>query len=1023
ELEKNAPAYYTRQIENLLDTLIYAGMPLTLQEFAYLSGEGYISYRFLGLLDDLQAFISVTRSDRGNLYKVAHMQWEDEMKELHPEGAFQFRNRCSRLINEIEEGFTAVSDIIGKGFEGEYWLLMHLPSVYCRYHEEIMANQEEKLCMGSLERILTALVQDDHFRETFCSSFVQESGNGMLAADFREMIRDYNYCIELYKDMPCSNERGLYYTALRFYNPVMIELLKLYEYAIKKHENNMNSEQQLQLHMDIAWLKQNILLADDATESARQENLGNVLEEYQQIQKLVKNESLSMKINCTYAIAELSGDMGEMDEGIEIICMMIEYLKQHQDGNPLRSYQITRAFQLLSNLRAKDMLQRLGLYTDHLRENYRAVRKIKRDTDAEVLVDRIMNNESAESRNHIWDCYEQACSEYALAAQMKKITLQSAEHHFSGSDGDEDSLKDFKINVYIAVVEAVNRLNDIRTVTDEVKIGHFNDGTDHLSLIKQTVEDSLRFYHHKKQEMEETLPQDWIRTAAGCMAQEVLSDERRKFMTEAAVLLEHSIAASHGLGAASGIVYTDTAFALLPKKIRSRYMEACDTEYKTQFCQYLETCIRDERQPVISKEALCQVMEDYFRYIDTSPDNIDQILQYSQAAFSDGNSWDDYSRNFAEEWLEKGYIKVRRPILEACLSDKAGKCTVMSIESFRDVTGVWDRFIENEAVLLDIHLIRNNGYDDLQRTINFISGGCFSTLFSVRQLSEDYLLLQPKQVPEEWHLEDADLLAEMVLYQSDYRKVVTRTSADATVMLIKVADFYDAYEIAERLFNHQAVMMNMEDIDRDLAGRVLDFVVGACYCEGGSIQRLSSGIFMVSPGDITIKSEFDSRFEENQLSSPDHELPVADEAADFTLSCFDDIAQISKSIPLNQTVRLDLLHLSQEEKNRVRCFVKGVCIAMNGHVFDQGQQLNICLKRKESEDHKNIGPYICRPRISDDYEEACSMLLKGHTLIVNYECIDMESAQNVQDAISGCAWMLGCTWEQMGKATYIFSRE
>lgn len=1015
ELKKSAPVYYIRQIENLMDTLIYAGTPLTLQEFAYLSGEGYISYRLLGLLDDLQAFIAVTRSDRGNLYGLAHMQWEDEMKALHPEGGALFRSRCARLMEEIEISSENghLADIFKKGFEGEYWLLMHLPSIYCRYYDEIMGDRDEALCIGSIEKVLISLVRNVTFRDVFSQSILKKSEHRVLDVDFCEMIRDYNACVELYKDLPGSKQRGIYYTYLRFYNPVVIELLKLYENTFSKLENEIPFGEQIQMHMDIAYLKQHILLEDEATDSARQENLRNVLAEYEQISYLIKDDYLDLKMNCLYAIAELYRDMGETDEGIQTINTLMGLLKNMADEDSLKSYRMAKALQLLASLHSKEMLLRLDLYMEKLRANCRDIQKIKRESDAGDIRKQIMSAESDEVKSSIWQCYEQACKEYDMTVRL------------NSSVDDGDALRDFKAAVLTAIMVSISLLTEIRQAMDAVITDIFDGKGDSFYSIKEAVTDSVAYYTKKKQEIEAGCPADWIRMAEKGIEQSALSDEMQRDMTEAMVLLEHSVADDHGLGAASGIVYTDTAFASLPKKVRAKYLDACDEAYKKQFCEYIEHCMQNGQEPEVRKGAVCQTLEDYFRYIHTSPANIEQVILYAQAAFLETETWSNFRQDFSKKWLEKSYAQSRKQQLALRLPGT----TVITVESFETMRDIWDRILKNEPVLVDIRFMHDEKWDILERIIDCIAGGCFSTLFSVQQLSDEYLFVQPEEIPKEWHLDDADLLTKMVLYQSDYRKIVTQSSFD-TVVVVKVEVFDDAYKIAQLVFDHQAVLMNTEDIYIVLARRVLDFVTGICYCQGASIQRISSQLYLISPAGVNVggyynyfwETDIDSRADacDDEANHDDNDTFLSSEAAmNFTLHQFDEIYNVAKQIPLKVQTELDLASFDESTRNKAGYFMKGVCMAMDGRVIEKSLGLSVLLKGRSEKTEPNNMPYVCVPRETDDYKEICNKLLAGHTVIVNLERVDWACADNIMAAIFGCVWMLDCKIDPT--SDYIFT--
>ncbi|MCL6560701.1 MAG: cell division protein SepF [Firmicutes bacterium] len=67
--------------------------------------------------------------------------------------------------------------------------------------------------------------------------------------------------------------------------------------------------------------------------------------------------------------------------------------------------------------------------------------------------------------------------------------------------------------------------------------------------------------------------------------------------------------------------------------------------------------------------------------------------------------------------------------------------------------------------------------------------------------------------------------------------------------------FDDAQEIADHLKNRRPVIVNLEYVETDLARRVVDFVSGAVYALGGSVQKVGGGIFLFAPNNVDITSE------------------------------------------------------------------------------------------------------------------------------------------------------------------------
>ena len=84
-----------------------------------------------------------------------------------------------------------------------------------------------------------------------------------------------------------------------------------------------------------------------------------------------------------------------------------------------------------------------------------------------------------------------------------------------------------------------------------------------------------------------------------------------------------------------------------------------------------------------------------------------------------------------------------------------------------------------------------------------------------------------------------------------------RTSvANMEVCVIKPNSMEDTREIADTLLDNCTVLLNLEGIDVEVAQRVIDFSSGTCYALGGSLQKVSSYIFVLTPANVEISGDF-----------------------------------------------------------------------------------------------------------------------------------------------------------------------
>lgn len=67
------------------------------------------------------------------------------------------------------------------------------------------------------------------------------------------------------------------------------------------------------------------------------------------------------------------------------------------------------------------------------------------------------------------------------------------------------------------------------------------------------------------------------------------------------------------------------------------------------------------------------------------------------------------------------------------------------------------------------------------------------------------------------------------------------------IIFICPTDYDHVQSIAEHLKNMRVVIVNMEEVDRSLAKRIMDFLSGITYAISGSMQKLNPNIIIVLP--------------------------------------------------------------------------------------------------------------------------------------------------------------------------------
>ena len=81
-------------------------------------------------------------------------------------------------------------------------------------------------------------------------------------------------------------------------------------------------------------------------------------------------------------------------------------------------------------------------------------------------------------------------------------------------------------------------------------------------------------------------------------------------------------------------------------------------------------------------------------------------------------------------------------------------------------------------------------------------------------------------------------------------------SSNLEIYCLKPTSIDDAKEVADTLLENKAVILNLNNIDVDLARRVLDFSVGSAYALRGTLQKITDSIYVIVPEGVDISGAF-----------------------------------------------------------------------------------------------------------------------------------------------------------------------
>lgn len=88
-------------------------------------------------------------------------------------------------------------------------------------------------------------------------------------------------------------------------------------------------------------------------------------------------------------------------------------------------------------------------------------------------------------------------------------------------------------------------------------------------------------------------------------------------------------------------------------------------------------------------------------------------------------------------------------------------------------------------------------------------------------------------------------------------KVVNiHSTSQFKVVIVQPETFDDAQDICDHLKSKKPVVINLEEVEKESAQRIIDFLSGSVYALDGTIQKVANGIFLIAPNNVDIMGDF-----------------------------------------------------------------------------------------------------------------------------------------------------------------------
>jgi len=126
--------------------------------------------------------------------------------------------------------------------------------------------------------------------------------------------------------------------------------------------------------------------------------------------------------------------------------------------------------------------------------------------------------------------------------------------------------------------------------------------------------------------------------------------------------------------------------------------------------------------------------------------------------------------------------------------------------------------------------------------------------------------------PEEEIVEENDrernIQEEVRTSRKNAQVVSIHTQKQMRVVVMEPNSFEEAQNIADQLKTRRPVIVNLENAEKTLAKRIVDFISGTTYALNGNMQKVGNGIFLFVPNNVDISGEMRDELKDKGMFWP-----------------------------------------------------------------------------------------------------------------------------------------------------------
>lgn len=126
---------------------------------------------------------------------------------------------------------------------------------------------------------------------------------------------------------------------------------------------------------------------------------------------------------------------------------------------------------------------------------------------------------------------------------------------------------------------------------------------------------------------------------------------------------------------------------------------------------------------------------------------------------------------------------------------------------------------------------------------------------NITQKIKEFISPMDEEEVLEYEEEEIESISE---YEKPKSKAVTRLGGETKMVLFEPRSFDEVDEVAKRIKENRAVVVNLHKLTREYAQRTIDFLTGVTFALDGTIQKIGTNVILCAPRSMGVHGSIEN---------------------------------------------------------------------------------------------------------------------------------------------------------------------